>query len=228
MDPHRVGMTRCCPVPFPKATIVAVAKKRSLQCTARTRSRSSHRMVHPVDVANADVLQNAEEEHSIRIGAEWFGEVHGTPAGSLSWLTIGQQSIMSMEGFQARGFAITYNNSFREVLKDAPRLVYATRGDLQGIHTVDDPDWTECPEVAAALRANFAEPKCAFVIYDRHYKKWAVGLSGNSKNSKRRDRERCAYLALCLTLLFSQWSATPTKGFSSFLSFCDNHAIKIH
>ena len=150
----------------------------------RARSRSSYRALHAGSVHNVNVLGKDEEAHTTREGAEWFGKVHGAPVGSLSRLAILEESIMCMEGFEARGFSLTDNNTSQEVLKDAAELVYVTRGDLKGLETIDDPEWTKCPEVAAALRVNCIEQTCAFVIYDRHYKKWAVGLSGNSNTSK--------------------------------------------
>ena len=113
----------------------------------RARSRSSYRALHAGSVHHVNVLGKDEEAHTTREGAEWFGKVHGAPVGSLSRLAMLEESIMCMEGFEARGFSLTYNNAFQEVLKDAAELVYVTRGDLKVLETIDDLNGRSAPKL---------------------------------------------------------------------------------
>lgn len=116
-----------------------------------------------------------------------------------TWIEVAETADILKEGWPAMAPSVVYDAAAKDLLCSASYLVYELAGAAMDSMTLShDWEWTEFPDIAAALRRAGAieYPYClATVSLANDKQKWAVGIATNGKH-----RQHAAKLALAVAL----------------------------
>eukprot|EP00933_Yihiella_yeosuensis_P023559 TRINITY_DN18352_c0_g1_i1.p1 TRINITY_DN18352_c0_g1~~TRINITY_DN18352_c0_g1_i1.p1 ORF type:complete len:730 (-),score=180.11 TRINITY_DN18352_c0_g1_i1:56-2245(-) len=140
------------------------------------------------------------------------------------WLEIDESSSLVQEGYPAMAPAVLHDASLQHLMSSANNLMYDLAADKSGdVVLVNDPDWSEFPQVGEAVKASGFEEIAQCVATCQSTGKYAVGLA-----TQKKKREQAAKLALCIALAADADSLQDVcSKHEGFVDLCDCAGINV-